>query len=79
MRFGLELDASLGDQADFNLLASHRMKWLNSFGAEWRNDVILGSDVLLSTELYQPLSTRQYLFVAPSLRYSIDRIRSVCG
>ena len=72
MRFGLELDASLGDQADFNLLASHRMKWLNSFGAEWRNDLILGSDVLLSTELYQPLSTRQYLFVAPSLRYSID-------
>ena len=33
---------------------------------------ILGSDVLLSTELYQPLSTRQYLFVAPHLRYSID-------
>ena len=72
VRFGLELDASLGDQADFNLLASHRMKWLNSFGAEWRNDLILGSDVLLSTELYQPLSTRQYLFVAPSLRFSID-------
>ena len=74
VRFGLELEAALGDQADFNLLASHRMKWLNSFGGEWRNDVILGRDVLLSTELYQPLSARQYLFVAPNLRYSIDRI-----
>jgi NTE family protein len=73
VRFGLELEAALGDQADFNLLASHRMKWLNSFGGEWRNDVILGRDVLLSTELYQPLSARQYLFVAPNLRYSIDR------
>ena len=73
VRFGLELEAALGDQADFNLLASHRLKWLNSFGGEWRNDVILGRDVLLSTELYQPLSARQYLFVAPNLRYSIDR------
>ena len=73
VRFGLELEAALGDQADFNLLASHRMKWLNSFGAEWRNDMILGRDVLLSTELYQPLSARQYLFVAPHLRFSIDR------
>ena len=73
VRFGLELEAALGDQADFNLLASHRLKWLNSFGAEWRNDVILGRDVLLSTEIYQPLSARQYLFVASNLRYSIDR------
>jgi NTE family protein len=73
VRFGLELEAALGDQADFNLLASHRMKWLNSFGGEWRNDVILGRDVLVSTALYQPLSPRQYLFVAPHLRFAIDR------
>jgi NTE family protein len=73
VRFGLELEAALGQQSDFNLLASHRMKWLNSFGAEWRNDVILGSDVLLSTEVYQPLSPRQYLFVAPNLRFLIDQ------
>ena len=73
VRFGLQLEAALGDQADFNLLASHRMKWLNSFGGEWRNDVILGRDVLLSTALYQPMSPRQYLFVAPHLRFAIDR------
>jgi NTE family protein len=79
VRFGLELEAALGQQADFNLLASHRMKWLNSFGAEWRNDVVLGSDVLLSTEVYQPLSPRQYSFVAPSLRFSIDRFDLYAG
>ena len=73
VRFGLELEAALGRQADFNLLASHRMKWLNAFGGEWRNDLVLGRDVLVPTELYQPLSTRQYFFVAPKLRYSIDR------
>ena len=73
VRFGLELEAALGRQADFNLLASHRMKWLNSFGGEWRNDLILGRDVLVQTELYQPLSTQHYFFVAPRLRYTIDR------
>jgi NTE family protein len=73
VRFGLELEAALGRQADFNVLASHRMKWLNSFGGEWRNDLILGRDVLVQTELYQPLSTQQYFFVSPKLRYTIDR------
>ena len=79
VRFGLELEAALGNQADFNLLASHRMKWLNAFGGEWRNDVILGRDVLLRTELYQPLSPRQYFFVAPNVAYSIDRFDLFAG
>ena len=79
VRFGLELEAALGNQADFNLLASHRMKWLNAFGGEWRNDVILGRDVLLRTELYQPMSTRQYFFVAPQVAFSIDRFDLFAG
>ncbi|HVG06020.1 MAG TPA: patatin-like phospholipase family protein [Burkholderiaceae bacterium] len=73
VRFGLQLEASLGAQADFNLLASHRMKWLNSLGGEWRNEVVLGRDVLISSEIYQPLSARQYFFVAPRASFSIDR------
>jgi NTE family protein len=71
-RFGLELDADLGKDANFNLYASHRAKWLNSWGAEWRNDLVLGTNVLLRTEFYQPLGPRQYFFVAPQLRYAID-------
>ena len=71
-RFGLELDADLGKHANFNLYASHRAKWLNSWGAEWRNDLVLGTNVLLGTEFYQPLGPRQYFFVAPQLRYAID-------
>jgi NTE family protein len=71
-RFGLELDADLGKDANFNLYASHRAKWLNSWGAEWRNDVVLGTNVLLGTEFYQPVGPRQYFFVAPQLRYAID-------
>ena len=70
VRFGLELAADLGQRSYFNLFASHRAKGLNSFGAEWRNDVVLGRNVLLATEFYQPLSERQYFFVAPQLRYA---------
>jgi NTE family protein len=68
-RFGLELEADLGQRSYFNVYASHRAKGLNQFGAEWKNDVVLGRDVLLATEFYQPLSARQYFFVAPQLRY----------
>ena len=69
VRFGLELEADLGQRSFFNLYASHRAKALNSFGAEWKNDVVLGRNVLLATEFYQPLSERQYFFIAPQIRY----------
>jgi NTE family protein len=70
-RFGLELEANLGKQADFNLFASHRRKWMNAWGGEWRNDLVLGTDVLVATEFYQPIGPSQYFFVSPQLRYSI--------
>ena len=69
VRFGLELEADLGQRSFFNVYASHRAKALNRFGAEWKNDVVLGRNVLLATEFYQPLSAGQYFFVAPQLRY----------
>jgi NTE family protein len=71
-RFGLELDADLGKDANFNVYASHRAKWLNPWGAEWRNELVLGTNVLVGTEFYQPLGPRQYFFVAPQLRFAID-------
>jgi NTE family protein len=71
-RFGLELDADLGRQSNFNVHASYRSKWLNIWGAEWRSDLVLGTDVLLATEFYQPLWPRQYFFVVPRVQYSIQ-------
>jgi NTE family protein len=72
IRLGLGLDADLGKQSNFNLYASYRSKWLNAWGAEWRSDLVLGTDVLLGTEFYQPLGPRQYFFVVPRLQYSIE-------
>jgi NTE family protein len=71
-RFGLGLDADLGRQSNFNIFASYRSKWLNSWGAEWRNDLVLGTDVLLATEFYQPIGARQHVFFAPRLQYSVE-------
>jgi NTE family protein len=70
-RFGLQFEADVGKRADVNILASHRWKWLNRFGAEWRNDLVLGRDVLVATEFYQPLSENQYFFIAPQLKYTM--------
>jgi len=64
VKFGLGLAAD-SDQTRFNLGMSHRATWLNSLGAEWRNDVQLGFHNRLSSELYQPLSFRSGAFVAP--------------
>lgn len=65
LRVGLSLSSTLEGNAFFNLLASHRATWLNSLGAEWRNELQLGQVGALRSEWYQPLTTAQRVFVAP--------------
>ncbi|HEY0820533.1 MAG TPA: patatin-like phospholipase family protein [Rhizobacter sp.] len=67
LRVGLTLSSTFRGNAFFNLQASHRATWLNTLGAEWRNDLQLGQVGALRTEWYQPLSTAQRWFVAPRL------------
>ncbi len=67
LRFGLGLSSDFRGNAYFNLLASYRRTWLNSLGAEWRNDVQVGQTSSLVSEFYQPLDTRQLFFVAPRI------------
>jgi len=64
LRFGLGLSSDLRGDSFFSLVATHRHTWLNSLGAEWRNDVRIGHTDRLSTEFYQPLTPAQRLFVA---------------
>ncbi|MEH6549962.1 MAG: patatin-like phospholipase family protein [Pseudomonadales bacterium] len=61
-----------GDLA-FTLYAKHTRTWLNSLGAQWRNEVQLGYEALFSTSLYQPLDISQKFFVEPKVRYSRTR------
>ena len=69
LRFGLGLSNDFSGDAYYNLLASYRQTWLNSLGAEWRNDLQLGRTSSFETEFYQPLDEKNYLFVAPHAKY----------
>ncbi len=68
LRFGLGLSSDLQGDAYFNLLASYRKTWLNTLGAEWRNDLQIGRTSSFTTEFYQPLDA-QRLFLHCAARF----------
>lgn len=72
LRFGLSLSTDFEGRSYFNLLATHRWTWLNSLGAEWRNDLQIGNNERLRTEWHQPLSPAQRWFVAAGAEYASD-------
>ena len=62
LRFGLNLSSDFRGESQYNLRAHYRRTWMNPLGAEWLSSLQLGSDQLISTELYQPLDWRHYSF-----------------
>jgi NTE family protein len=69
LRFGLGMSSDFQGDAYFNILASYRKTWLNSLGAEWRNDLQIGRTSSYRTEFYQPIDDRGFFFVAPHASY----------
>jgi len=72
LRFGISLSTDFEGNSYFNLLATHRWTWLNSYGAEWRNDLQIGNNERVRTEWHQPLSPAQRWFVAAGGQYTSD-------
>ncbi|MEO1082983.1 MAG: patatin-like phospholipase family protein, partial [Acidobacteriota bacterium] len=72
LHFGLDIEADQ-DGESFSLTANYTATRLNKLGAEWRNDIAVGSDLRFSTELYQPLDFRGGWFVAAQARISQER------
>ncbi len=70
LKVDLGVYASMGGDLAFNLYGKHTRTWLNPRGAEWRNELQLGYESLLSTSLYQPLDVSQRFFVEPALIWS---------
>jgi NTE family protein len=54
----------------FQLELQHIRRWLNSYGAQWRNRLDLGSLTALETSLYQPLNVSQIFFIEPAASIS---------
>jgi NTE family protein len=79
LRLGLGLSSETAGDSNFNVIASHRMTWINSLGAEWRNDFQLGQATRIASEFYQPLSVHRYLFVAPMVEYDQYQVKIFRG
>jgi len=68
LQLGLQLGASQ-QQGTFNFNLGYTMTQLNALGAEWRNELTLGSDVRLYTDFYQPLEYDHRYFLSPYAQY----------
>lgn len=67
LRLGGNAQTNFNDDNTFNLLVAHSWRWLNTWGAEWRNEVQIGETRRLMTEWYQPLGAGSHWFVLPRL------------
>jgi NTE family protein len=75
LRVGLALTGDASGQTDYQVLLYHRLAAINRLGAEWRNQLSLGTPLALDTEFYQPLVMSERFFVAPRLQGSLDERR----
>lgn len=62
--------ASEAGDLTFLIYGRHTRTWLNSLGAEWRNEVQVGGETLFSTSIFQPLDQAHRFFVEPHVYYS---------
>ena len=70
LRLDLGAYASWDGDLTFNLYGRHVRTWVNSLGAEWRNEVQIGGEVLVSTSLFQPLDAAHRYFVEPRVAFT---------
>jgi NTE family protein len=65
-RFGLSLNSDFNGNGAFRVAVGHRLPWITPSGLEWRNDLVLGSDLTgIRTELRQPIPGTAGWYVAP--------------
>lgn len=70
LKFDLGLYASDEGDLAFVIYGKHTRAWVNALGAEWRNQIQVGYDSLLSTSFYQPLEVSQTFFIEPRVSWS---------
>jgi NTE family protein len=68
-KYGLRLQTDFERDAQWGMLLNLTKMSINSLGAEWRNEVELGSTQSILSEFYQPLDSSGFLFLAPSAEF----------
>jgi NTE family protein len=74
LRFGMNVESDFEGWTAFNLATSYTSTPLNRLGGEWRSEIQVGQDQLVSTEFYQPVEKRLRYFVGARASYSSTRI-----
>jgi len=69
LQFGVSLEDDFDGSTAINLSTRMTRGGINRMGAEWRTDLQVGTDPVLVTEFYQPLSFDSRFFVAPRLDF----------
>ncbi|MEN8178322.1 MAG: patatin-like phospholipase family protein [Pseudomonadota bacterium] len=75
LRFGMNLEGNFEGSSHYNFASSLTVTPLNRLGGEWRSEIQLGSDQIISTEFYQPIDTNLRYYVKPILAYSSTHIQ----
>ena len=74
--FGLTLEDDFEGSTAFNIRTRLTAVGINRRGAEWRNDLQLGTQPLVATELYQPVAAGSRWFVAPRLQWGQSNLNA---
>jgi len=69
LRFGVTASTDFRGDGSFNLRLGHVRTWVNSLGAEWRNEAQIGRTRRIGTEFYQPLSPANWLYADAHLEH----------
>jgi len=69
LRFGFNLESSIGGSNSYTTLLDYRHTQLNHLGGEWKVVGKVGQDTGILSEFYQPLDPQDYFFVVPMVSY----------
>jgi NTE family protein len=70
LKFSMALEDDFEGATGFNVGVRLTRADINTRGAEWRNDLQLGTDPLFNSEFYQPFGSSPRYFVAPRIDLS---------
>jgi NTE family protein len=78
LEIGFDVNSVESDNVNFVFSARLTLFDIGRYGAEWRNDLKLGSSTMIASEYYRPLARTKF-FVAPRISYERRRINLFNG
>jgi len=73
LHFGFSLESDFSDGSVVDLDFAHIQNEITPFGGMWINEVKVGWESMLASELYQPLEESQHYFARTRVQFSQDK------